>query len=257
VVNSIIPKLTGIQLTIDEETNLRFEEFDEVYLSAGAIGTPLLLLNSNLLTKHLIVKDSQVFNLIGLRRPQKISTEDFPLGQAIIKSKTQCSTPFSVTFFQLNKDLISNITSGFHPILRYALKRLGYLSKFVFVGIGFLDSSDSNALKIDIEHKSIASTRTHGKVAQFLKVFQIMIRCNRITLIKGFFLIPLFQTISKPGHGYHSGAALPLGDELVDDSGRLRSDPRIYISDTSLLRFIKPGAHTFMTMSLIHAIRGT
>jgi ferredoxin len=254
VVSKILPNSTGIQLIIDEEPNLRIEEFDRVYISAGAIGTPLLLLNSDLVSTSLHIKDSQVFNFFGVRRPQNNTRQDFPLGQAIIKSTIQSSIPFSVTLFQLNKDLLSNMTSGMNPILKNLIKHLGYFSKFVFVGIGFLDSSDSNQLEINSVDKSVKSRRTQGRFMQFLKVFRISLKCNQQILRNGLFLIPLIQTISKPGLGYHSGGALPLGSELVDDVGRLRSEPRIYISDTSLLRFIKPGAHTFMTMSLIHSI---
>ena len=62
-------------------------------------------------------------------------------------------------------------------------------------------------------------------------------------------------TITPPvGAGFHSGAALPINTEFVDELGQIRGSEKISIGDVGLLPKIYAGSHTFNSMALNYAI---
>jgi len=63
------------------------ELFDEIHLCAGAIGTPLILMKSNLISdKQITVLDSQAFYFIGLKFFRKTNSPSLALSQVTLSS---------------------------------------------------------------------------------------------------------------------------------------------------------------------------
>ena len=60
--------------------------------------------------------------------------------------------------------------------------------------------------------------------------------------------------VPSPGSGYHSGAAMPMGGNYVDYSGRLIQAGSIQIVDATSLPKIPAGSHTFTAMANAYRI---
>jgi len=260
--------ITGIVETINESNNLvvvRYIatsgqivsiDFDEVYLCAGAIGTPAILMRSGFLQPHIEVADSQVFYFIGLKTPSAIKQKQFALSQATIISGDDTANEFSASLYLSNKEVrerISNLIATKLFGLRIPIP--SFIDRFLFLGIGFLDSENSGKIvlkftetgnKINVSSKSNPNSRIF--IRQALKSISQRLRRNGLFVFSGISIIP------DPGEGFHSGASLTLGGEFVDESGVLRSSQHIHVSDVSILPFIKPGAHTFTSMAVNAAV---
>jgi hypothetical protein len=66
--------------------------------------------------------------------------------------------------------------------------------------------------------------------------------------------IPKLILIPPTGNGYHSGASMPMGGDLINFNGALKSDSRIYVVDASVLPEIWAGSHTFTAMANAYRI---
>jgi ferredoxin len=228
------------------------ESFDEIHLCAGAIGTPLLLLKSNLLTeKEILVLDSQVFYFIGFRKFRKSSVPSFALSQVTLSSKERQDLNFKASIYRCNEDTRLRIKNLLKSKIFFNLPVPKILDNFLFLGIGFLDSDDSGKIMItkvaDQLEVSPLQTETNG-------IRQVLALIRRYLLTFKFYVMPGVFMHPSPGLGFHSGGSLPVGSKIVDDFGRLRCDPRIRISDVSILKSIPAGPHTFSSMSIVSSI---
>ena len=230
--------------------------FDEVYLCAGAIGTPAILMRSGFLKSNIEVADSQVFYFLGFKPPRPITQKQFALSQATLISDEFSINQFSASLYLSNKDVrerIANLIAKKLFGLRIPIP--SFVDRILFLGIGFLDSNNSGKIILKRHHshniinvfsKSNPSSRIFIRKA--LKLISKRLRKNRM------FVFSCISIVPDPGEGFHSGAALSLGGEFVDETGVLRASKHIHVSDVSILPFIKPGAHTFTSMALNAAV---
>jgi hypothetical protein len=236
---------------LDNFGEIQSEEFDRVFLSAGAIGTPAILMKSGLVAETLELNDSQVFYFIGLRKPSKPSNKAFALSQITLSSKMNSNEEFSGSLYQCNEEVrmrISNLIADKFIGLRLPLP--SFLDRVLFLGIGFLDSSKSGKVQIEFSLDGvvrITPSKNEGSKSVVRKVLKTISRSIRKS---GFLVFPGISVLPVPGAGYHCGGALPLGGKYVDENGRLRDFKAISIADVSILPFIKPGPHTFTAMCL-------
>jgi len=239
-------KTNGEQATI---------HFDDVYLCAGAIGTPAILMQSGFLRPYVEVADSQVFYFMGLKVPHAVKEKQFALSQATLEASKDSNNPFSASLYLCNEEVrerISNLIATKMYGLRVVVP--SFVDRFLFLGIGFLDSKNSGKILLNrnSENRVSVSTdlnpRSRILVMQALKIIARYLRKNGLLVFSRMAIIP------KPGEGFHSGASLTLGGEYVDETGLLRGTKHIHVSDVSLLPFIKPGAHTFTSMALNAAL---
>ena len=260
--------LTGVVETVSEANNLVAisliktsgervtTEFDEVYLCAGAIGTPAILMRSGFLHRCIEIADSQVFYFIGLKTPNKAKEKHFALSQATLNSDEATTNQFSASLYLSNKEVRERI-SNFITTRLFGLRIPipSFVDRFLFLGIGFLDSENSG--KIVLKHSSgenkisvSANSNPYSRILirQALKSIAQRLRSDRLFVFSRISIIP------APGEGFHSGASLTLGGEYVDESGLLRGTERIHVSDVSLLPFVKPGPHTFTSMAFNAAV---
>lgn len=225
--------------------------FDKVFLSAGAIGTPAILMRSGLISEPLELVDSQVFYFLGLKKPSKKNHKVFALSQITLSSKVSSNEEFSASLYQCNAEVrmrISNLIADKFFGLKLPLP--SFLDRVLFLGIGFLDSSKSGKVRMEFSSEdALRITPAENKSSKSVvrKVMKIISKSIRKS---GFLLFPEIFVMPVPGAGYHCGGALPLGGKYVDEQGRLRDFEAVSVADVSILPFIKPGPHTFTAMCL-------
>jgi ferredoxin len=228
-------------------------EFDKVYLCAGAIGTPAILMRSKLLPSQVKVADSQVFYFMGISYFKKNKqNEYFALSQATITSGINEDSEFMCSLYSCNSDVRSRISDLIASrLFGLKIKPPKFLDRFLFLGIGFIDSTQSGTIQLDLVQNSseiqVTSSRNLNSkkvVKKVLKKIAQRTRKAKMYTFTGFFQMP------NPGAGFHSGASMPAGGTYVTDKGNLRSLESVVIADVSILPFIKPGPHTFTSMAI-------
>jgi ferredoxin len=260
--------ITGIVETINEFDNsvgiryvtdsgkIETNNFDEIYLCAGALGTPGILMRSGYLQPQIEVSDSQVFYFIGLKIPNKIRQDQFALSQATVISDEVATNEFSASLYLSNKEVrerISNLIASKLFGLRIPIPI--FVDRFLFLGIGFLDSENSGKIVLKLtetENKIHVSSKPN--LNSKILIRQALKRISRRLRRNGFFVFSRISVIPDPGEGFHSGASLMLGGKFVDETGVLRGSEHIHVADVSILPFIKPGAHTFTSMAINAAV---
>ena len=253
LIERITPTEIGIEICGSTVNGTKFvETFDEIHLSAGAVGTPTLLLNSNLLNKtDLTILDSQVFYFLGFKVFKKSDVPSFALSQVTLSSNDLKRFNFRASLYKSNEEIRSRIKHILKSKIYFSLPVPRLLDRFLFLGIGFLDSENSGSIKLSkvgdevLVLPIISGSRQIGSALK---------RIRKYLWPKGFYIVPGVYIKPLPGLGFHSGGGLPIGSDYVDEFGRLRRDPRIRISDVSILKSIPAGAHTFTSMAIVSSI---
>jgi hypothetical protein len=127
------------------------------------------------------------------------------------------------------------------------------LSDFIVPAIGFLPQEKSGFLVLEKINGTIVLRRVPNPES-VRQINSILRQIQPLTKKMAFFLSRYTVKIPDPGSGFHLGASLPLGGDVIDLQGRLRSEPKISIMDPSILPSLPAGAHTFVSMSLIRHI---
>ena len=253
IVQKLLPVDSRIAVEFTNEGgDLCHQEFDVIYLCAGPIGSPSILMRSGLIPREVAVLDSQAFYFIGFQWPKKRrSSKAFALSQATICAESGSDLEFSASLYESNGDTrkrISVLLSKKLFGLKFPLPKM--LDAFLFFGIATLDSSKSGKINLTLQNDSnvlvepIANPKTAFEIKRSIRLISKTLRKY------GLFVLPRIWIAPPPGGGFHSGGSLPLNSEYVDHVGSLRAHPTIHIADASLLPFLKPGAHTFTSMSL-------
>ena len=229
----------------------KVECFDEIHLCAGAIGTPAILLRSNLIPERkLKILDSQVFFFMGLKKFKKNHSSLFALSQITISSNSSKNIEFKASLYRSNKDIRSRASQVIKKVTKLQILLPKFIDNFLFVGIGFLNSNQSGFLEIVEENEEIILNTRKAKKENARSAVRSI---RKFLLSKKMFVFPALLEMPSPGLGFHSGGALSLNSELVDDYGRLRFDTRVRISDVSILKSIPAGPHTFSSMAIVSA----
>ena len=230
-------------------------EFDEVYLCAGAIGTPAILMRSGYLPNEIRVADSQAFYFIGLKIPKLDLNQRFALAQANLVSEGKSPTQFSASLYLSNEQVrarISKLISTKLFGMRIRIPKL--VDRFLFLGIGFLDSEDSGYIILNSYKSGSISASPVRNPNSKKTVSQAMKNISKRLRRSGLIVIPKLSILPEPGAGFHSGAALALGEKYTDGNGLLRGYEHIHVADVSLLPCIKAGSHTFTSMAVNAAV---
>jgi len=249
-VERIFSKLEGLEVWGRSRNGESFiEVYDEIHLCAGAIGTPLILMNSNLISDSTIsVLDSQAFYFIGLKLFKRSNTPSFALSQITISSTDTNKIDFKASLYRSNVETRLRISELLKSKLKFHITVPSWIDRVLFLGIGFLDSGSSGTIEIrKIDKEILVQPIVPGR--KTIKVALQKIR--KYLSVQGFHVIPGIFIQPLPGLGFHSGGGLPIGSTHVDEFGRLLRDNRIRISDVSILKSIPAGAHTFTSMAIV------
>jgi ferredoxin len=253
IVEKIVSTKEGVEIQgISADAQECVYMFDEVHLCAGAIGTPALLLKSNLVdAREITILDSQVFYFLGFKKFKKSGFPSFALSQITLSSKNSRSLDFKASLYKSNRDIRLRIKDLLKSKLLFNLPLPSFIDNFLFLGIGFLDSKNSGSIQISKTEEKVSVKPILSETRQIKATLRVV---RKYLLPKGFYLLPGIFLKPLPGLGFHSGGGLPIGSSHVDEFGRLRKDPRIRISDVSILKSIPAGAHTFSSMAIVSSI---
>jgi len=240
-----------IVVTYDHKDIQREITVDSVYLCAGAVGTPAILLRSSLITDEVRILDSQVFYFGGFYKRKSKAEGNFALSQLTVFEEDM----YSCSLYESNYETRMRICNQF-KFFGKLLRLPKILDSYLFLGIGFLPSKKSGRIIIEKSDSSPNTLKirysTNHETSRAVKEARKSI--SRILKVSKFYTLPITFFPKKPGLGFHSGGGLPLGGELVDNFGSLRSHKNIKIADASILLELHAGPHTLTTMTINHLL---
>ena len=256
-VNGVVTKIQQIDqqvsISVDKDTFVDTLIFEEVIVCAGAIGTPALLIQSNII-KSAEIKDSQVFYFIGLCLRKIKNKSDFALSRNSIYRFGSSEQKFYASLYTSNfeiRDRISKYISKYLFGINIPIPK--FFDYFLVSGVGFLHSDVSGSIELKCEIPGttqvsvIENKLTRKCISNALKSISRQLIRHRILVPSKFFVRP------RTGEGFHCGSATPIDGDHLNKFAQIRNAPRIRIGDSSILSFIEPGPHTFMAMCLIYS----
>jgi choline dehydrogenase-like flavoprotein len=223
-------------------------EAERVFVAAGPVASPALLQRSGLAPATLVVKDSAVFyTALWNRRPCNGDEAEYTASQAVAYSAAAGSGDFQLSLYESNPDYVERL-AALSPVLGRLAAPGSRLIGHINAGIGFLDSSVSGHLEVSTRAGRTFVTR-RGAPGLRGRARDVMKRVGRATRQLGLVPVPGAVLVPAAGSGYHSGAGLPIGSELVDHAGRVRAAPPVHVVDASALPKVWAGSHTFTAMA--------
>lgn len=228
--------------------------FDEVILSAGVISSAMILMRSQLLAPEFLIPDSQVFYsaLISLRNFG--SSKIAEVANLVVYPKLHNSEDFQVSIYppsETSRKRVLSIIFGESSLGKLVPRSL---TNRLIPMIGSLPQSVSGQLLLKLNERGrfsmvrITNHKSKKATSNTLKSIRKLFRKQ------GLFTFSFLVQIPEAGSGFHIGASMPLGGEVLDEHARLRKQPNIRILDPSLLPYLPAGAHTFLTMACIRAL---
>lgn len=243
---------------IKTDTKESTQIFDHVFLCAGAIGTPEILMNSRIIPKRIEILDSQVFYFIGIKFSVLRKKENlFALSEVGMYTKNQNQKIYA-SLYECNMENRRRIAEKIRFSLRLPISSLPkFVDRFLVLGIGFLHSDQSGKIELSMEHSAkiavntIQNGQTSKEIKSALRIIYKNLRAKKLMVIPRIFTAP------GVGEGFHSGGGAPVGSPILGKNGSISNATRIHVSDTSLLPFLEPGPHTFtaMCLSYVHVLR--
>jgi len=221
----------------------------KVILACGSISTISILQNSNLISAHITLDDTQVVYLpiISVKK-NRCQVTKYTLAQVFITSASE-NEDFHLSIYesdQLLKERLIAIMGNFGRLVPRIL--LNYL----YPAILFLPASKSgkiNITKLDEgtkvtvqeENETYAySEKTINTLKQTLQPF-------------GFYVLSKFKRIGTVGSSYHVGTARDLNKELIFDlDGRIKhagNAQKLVVSDSSSIPYVQTGPITLSIMA--------
>ncbi len=226
---------------------------DRIFIAAGPIATPAILQRSNLAPNELSVKDSAVFYSGFLNtNPASGDESTYTAAHMVAFSDRDGEDDFQLAIYESNPEYGARLAAMI-PRLGRLLKIPPKLISYINAGIGFLDSSVSGSLRLQHSNGRTWVSRINSKIIR-QKAESVLQRVGSSTKQFGLHPIPKFIIVPPTGNGYHSGASMPMGGDLIDFDGSLKSVNRIYIVDASVLPDIWAGSHTFTAMANAYRI---
>ena len=219
-----------------------------IFIAAGPIATPALLQRSSLIPSEIDVRDSAVFYTGFLNRITPNGTEsDYTSAHLVAYSDAGGRGDFQLAIYESNPEYMDRF-AAIVPQVRRIAKAPQKLISHLNAGIGFLDSSVSGSLKLVFKNGRTWVTRISSKETR-KSANSVLKKVADATAKSGLYRIPKLVIIPAPGSGYHSGASMPMGGELIGMDCSLRGAKGVYVVDASVLPEIWAGAHTFTAMA--------
>jgi len=230
-------------------------QFDRVFLCAGALGTPQILMNSGYLPDKVEIIDSQVFYFLGLKNPfYRSPTPKFALSELSFYTKMPQEKIYA-SLYQSNDETRSRISKKIRKVFRlpfFPVPR--FLDRCLIFGIGFIHSDFSGKMKLTKMQSGgfkidlIENQETKKSIAKALKTIRNTLGSKKLFIIPKITLTPLI------GGGFHLGGGVVLDSKFTSLDGTLKNANMVHISDTSLLPFLEPGPHTFTSMCVNYSL---
>jgi ferredoxin len=237
---------------------------NHILLAAGPISTAAILLRSQIIDGSITIKDSQTFFVGGVS--QKNLAQSAPsstLAEAISIAPSEDKA--SISHMQLygpSEYLKNRLFSSFpaFSIIPSGLQSL--LSKHFYVGLGYLDSSESAGLKISFKHANSIQVESADSVPASKIKFTVNEHASNLSRL-GIRLLSPSLRIQAVGGGNHLGASLPMVDTRTstqnnslwsDLLGRPFGRGNIHVIDSSVLPSVPAGPITMTAMANAYRI---
>ena len=252
--------VTGPVITIDVEnaklvieTPHQLISAKRIFVAAGPIATPALLQRSSLIPAEIDVQDSAVF-YTGFLNTLKASGKeaDYTSAHLVAYSDRVGQGDFQLAIYESNPEYAERFAALIPMASRVAKIPKALISR-INAGIGFLDPSVSGSLKLNFKNGRTWVTRINSKQT-WKSANKVIKRVAGSTAQYGLHRIPKFVIVPAPGSGYHSGASMPMGGDLIDMNGSLKTAKGVFVVDASVLPEIWAGAHTFTAMANAYRI---
>ena len=223
-----------------------------VYLSLGVIGTPALLLRSEIIKDLVSIRDSQVFytaffSLKKVNQPNGIS-----LAQLFVVNRSHLEDEFHLSLYSPNPEIGLRIEKRLGEILGFKLRIPRFIVNRIVAGIGFIEPKHSGVIELEeISKQIVIRKKKNNKTKK--KIFEIEKIMRKDLRKMGLIHLPYSTQIPEVGSGFHSGGGLfeyPSPDSsLLDEYGRLRSNENLLVTDASSMNFNIAGPHTLTAMA--------
>ena len=212
----------------------------KLFLGAGPINTPRIVLNSSNNSQKIIIKESQPFFIPCFYFGNKFdnSKKHHTLSQAQIVFKND-EKNLNNTYYEIkyDKKLIDSIIKIKYSFLYYLIP--SFLRKRLFVITGFINSKESsysaeierNVKEIKVIEKKDMIKKSKNKILKQLKILE-----------KAFSFISLqpFLKFGLFGRGFHIGSGLPMKEGNIKElslftkpNGEVSSLKNVFIVDSS------------------------
>lgn len=226
---------------------------DRVFIAAGPIATPTLLQKSQLAPRDMTVRDSAVFYAGFLNTSVASGSEaDYTSSHLVAYSERAGEDDFQLAIYESNPEYVARL-AAMVPRLKPIIKVPSILISRINVGIGFLDSSISGSLRLRYSNGRTWVSRNNSPLVRS-KAESVLRRVASSTKQHGLHAVPKFILIPPTGNGYHSGASMPMGEDLIEMNGSLKTTEGVYVVDASVLPEIWAGSHTFTAMANAYRI---
>ena len=247
---------TGVTFTGVRQDNSEYqsEEFDRIILATGSIESFRIMAASGLTPKSTILQDSNTFLVPFFHRRHIF--EDTKLGyslsQAYLRAKSVKGFALHFQFYNFTEALLNRAIST-SWIARLIPKKIlaNVMSRLIFA-IGYLPSEYSKNLSMSLDEiGNLEILALRSNLSKRKKNSRIG---NKYILNKSIFrragLWPISSMIQhlNAGLGSHYGGWAPAGISS-DSLGRLNSDSRVHLVDSSVLPTIPAGPITFTVMA--------
>jgi choline dehydrogenase-like flavoprotein len=246
------------------------ERARRVFLAAGALGTPLImLLSMQERERELRLQDSQYFLLpaIGPPASEADRSSPFTLAQLFLEIEDASVAPQAVhsqlyTFNDyyadnLRQRLFRGRTTPLDGVVQWLASRMLVIQSY-------LHSDLSPHARLRLAGTAEAPTlHVEPRLNPLTKpaVKRVWRRLASIGRRAGMFAVPLLGQIGEVGRGYHSGGTFPMRKQPQfgesDILGRPFSFSRVHIVDGSCLPTIPSTAPTLTIMANAHRIAST
>lgn len=231
-------------------------EADNVYLSLGAVGTPALLLRSNIIETKVSINDSQVFYSAFFSRKKMYDANGTSLAKLFVVNKTNDSEDFHLSLYSPNPEITKRIEQKLRDLVKIKIRVPMFISKRIIAGIGFIEPKHSGKIILETQNQEISLWKsTNSSTAK--KIHAIVAILGRDLRRIGLFKIPFSTQIPEVGAGFHSGGGLlevvNSHESDFDEFGRLRQNKKLMVTDASAMVFNIAGPHTLTAMA--HAYR--
>jgi choline dehydrogenase-like flavoprotein len=240
---------------------------DRIFVGAGALGTPRLILASlGRANDAVTLRDSQYYLLPFLTshsHPPK--SPHLALAQIFLRIDDPgiSAKPLRAQLYTYNDVYAAQIAGKAGRFRRLPLVRrlAAAVGRRIVVAQGYLPSQDSRTARLSLDNrgdKSVllaeidASPRTPDTVRRVWK------RLAKIGRLAGLIAVPQLGQITSFGRGFHSGGTFPMSREPhgieSDTLGRPAGLNRIHVVDASCWPSIPAGPVTLTTMANAHRI---
>jgi hypothetical protein len=232
---------------------------NHILLAAGPMSTAGILLRSRALDGPVTIKDSQTF-FVGGVSTINLGQHDFSstLTDAISLAPNEDGRQIShMQLYGPSEYLQARIFSSSIAFKVVPNWLRHTVSSYLYVGLGYLDSSDSSGIDLSLSHSgSIQVTEKNIEISRKTRWAASSHESNLRRI--GVRLLPSFIQDLRVGGGNHLGASIPMVGTSIstrglrhwsDELGRPHSRGNLHIVDSSVLPFVPAGPLTLSAMA--------